>query len=220
MRLHLSLDSENIVPPKKIAQQDECGILIVEDEKIWRQIYKINLFKNKSKRKYKFYEASNGREALTLIAQHSSSIKIILLDLVMPTMEGPEFIDFLFTKWGLSHIGIFVLTAYGNEETMQESQLLGVRAFIDKQNIDFEQVSLLIDKFLDFAEKPKGISTGFYLENRPSSTGDPNDIHLRWNLNLEEEKAEGFRLGTIQEIQSVDLPNLRTDFDIDPIQEP
>ena len=218
MRLHLSLDSENIIPPTKIPQPDECGILIVEDEKIWRQIYKINFFKNNSKRKYKFYEASNGREALTLLAQHSSSIRIILLDLVMPTMEGQEFIEFLVTKWGLSHLGIFVLTAYGDEETMQQSQLRGVRAFIDKQNIDFEQVSLLIEQFLDIAEKPKGISTGFYLENRPSHTGDHQDIYLRWNLR--EGTFETLRLGTVEEIECVDLPNLRTEFDIDPVQEP
>lgn len=210
MRLHLSLDSSNIVPPKKIPQEDECGILVVEDEKIWRQIYKINLFKHNKNRNYKFYEASNGREALVLLAQYSSSIKIVLLDLVMPRMEGQEFIEFLVTKWGLSHLGIFILTAYGDEEKMEQSQLRGVRAFIDKQNIDFDKVSSLIDQFLDITEMPKGISTGFYLENRPSPTGNRQDVYLRWNFG--EETTESFCLGTVEEIEAIDLPNLRTDF--------
>ncbi len=212
MRLHLSLDSKNIVPPKKMPrQEDECGVLIVEDEQLWRQIYKINFFKRKKQRNYQFYEASNGREALVLLAQHSSSIKVVLLDLVMPKMEGQEFLEFLVTKWGLNHLGIFVLTAYGDEETMEQSQLQGVRAFIDKQTIDFEKVSSLIDQFLDIVERPKGITTGFYVENRPSPTGDREDVYLRWNFG--EEKTESLCLGPVDSVEAVDLPNLRTELD-------
>ena len=124
--------------------------------------------------------------------------------------DRKEFIDFLVNKWGLLHIGIFVLTAYGDDQTIQQFQLQGIRAFIDKQNIDFEQVSSLIEQFLDRAEEPKGISTGFYLENRISSSGS-HDIYLRWNFG--QEKSPGFRLGTIDEIEFIDLPNLRTKLD-------
>ncbi len=208
MELRLSLNSENIVPQKKISQAEHCGILIVEDDKIWRQLYKINLFKSNKKRSYKFYEASNGREALILLAQHSSSIKLVILDLVMPTMDGQKFIDFVVRKWGLNHFGIFIITAHGDEKIRQQTQLYGVRAFIDKQSINFAETSSLIAQFLNINEKPKGISTGFYLENRPSANGERQDIYLRWNLG--EEVSESFCLGPLENIEGIDLPNLRS----------
>lgn len=208
MRLNLSFDASSedlLLNPE--SSEGECGILLIEDEPIWRQIYKINLFKD-SDRQYKFYEADNGRKALSLLAQYSSQIKIIILDLVMPQMEGREFLEYVADKWGIEgNLGIFVLTAYGDEETMQQSQLRGVRAFIDKQNIDFVAVSDLIEQFLNFIEKPKGVQSGFYLENRPQNSPEEKSVYLRWQNG---EKWESFCLGDRNEIEAVDLPNLRT----------
>ncbi|CCQ59564.1 Two-component system sensor histidine kinase/response regulator hybrid [Crocosphaera watsonii WH 0005] len=86
-----------------------------------------------------------------------------------------------------------------------------MRAFIDKQTIDFQKVSSLIDQFLDIVERPKGITTGFYVENRPSPNGDREDVYLRWNFG--EEKTESLCLGPVESVEAVDLPNLRTELD-------
>ncbi|MGH2416420.1 MAG: response regulator, partial [Microcystaceae cyanobacterium] len=141
INLNLKLKSElelkeTILTPKK-RDDREIGILIIEDEKIWRQLYTLNLLKKtkNKRRKYTFYEALNGREGIKLIAQHYSQIKVILLDLVMDKMEGMEVLKLLIDQWGFLNLGIFILTAYGTEETMVASQLRGVRGFYDKNNL-------------------------------------------------------------------------------------
>jgi CheY-like chemotaxis protein len=185
-----------------------CGVLIVEDEKFWRQLYKLNLFKHpkKEKRKFTFSEASNGREGVKILAQHFPDIQVVLLDLVMDKMAGMELLR-LINKWGLN-LGIFILTAYGDEKTMAESQLRGVRGFYDKECLDFEKLSDDIETYLEITEQQQGPRSGFYVEMRPHEKGEYEQVYLRWQNR--DDKWETFYLGKSDEIKALSLPNMRT----------
>jgi CheY-like chemotaxis protein len=194
--------------PRANHRSDVCGILIVEDEKFWRQLFKLNLFKHpkNKKRKFTFSEASNGREGVKAIAQHFPHIQVVLLDLVMDKMGGMELLR-LINKWGLP-LGIFILTAYGDEKTMAESQLRGVRGFYDKEYLDFEKLSDDIETYLDLTEQEQGPRSGFYVEMRPHQKGEYQQVYLRWQNT--EGRWETFYLGKSNEIETLALPNLRT----------
>ena len=57
---------------------------------------------------YGVIEASHGREALTLLQDPAARPDVILLDLVMPVMSGPEFLDALRAEHGSISIPIIV----------------------------------------------------------------------------------------------------------------
>ena len=207
-----TLDQQPIIRPSAQSNScgDTCGILIVEDEKFWRQLFKLNLFKHSQnqKRKFAFYEASDGREGVKAIAQHFPYIQVVLLDLVMDKMGGMELLQ-LINKWGLN-LGVFILTAYGDEKTMAEAQLRGVRGFYDKEYLDFDKLSEDIETYLDLTKLEQGPRSGFYVEMRPHSKGEYHQVYLRWQNT--EDKWETFYLGKSDEIETLALPNIKTSF--------
>ncbi|KCZ72125.1 PAS domain S-box [Candidatus Methanoperedens nitroreducens] len=61
-------------------------ILVVDDEAPIREITSATLETNG----YRVLTASNGAEAVVLYAQKKDDIKVVLMDMMMPVMEGPE----------------------------------------------------------------------------------------------------------------------------------
>jgi signal transduction histidine kinase/DNA-binding response OmpR family regulator len=64
-----------------------CPVLIVEDEAVTRQLWRRML----EKEGWAVREAGNGREALACLAERRP--ELILLDLMMPEMDGFQFVD-------------------------------------------------------------------------------------------------------------------------------
>lgn len=74
---------------KALAPELPCGgetILVVEDEKYVRLL----LGKALAKQGYKILEASNGGEALLICEDHKDPIHLLLSDVIMPRMSGPD----------------------------------------------------------------------------------------------------------------------------------
>ena len=65
-------------------------VLNVEDNEINRVILSEILSKH-----YRVLEAENGQEALDLLKQHKTKISLILLDVMMPVMDGYTFLDII-----------------------------------------------------------------------------------------------------------------------------
>jgi len=76
----LTLDTENLVVP---LGQGEL-ILVVDDEAKIREIATIVL----ENYNYKILTANNGIEAIALYAQHKHQIKAVVMDMMMPEMDG------------------------------------------------------------------------------------------------------------------------------------
>ncbi|MDD2647520.1 MAG: response regulator, partial [Eubacteriales bacterium] len=58
-------------------------ILIVDDEQVNRKIL-VRLLQDE----YSTMEASNGQEAIDMLKCHSDEISAVILDIVMPVMDG------------------------------------------------------------------------------------------------------------------------------------
>jgi CheY-like chemotaxis protein len=78
---------------------------------------------------YTVREAANGREALD-ISSREPLPSLILLDLMMPVMDGWEVMRALVANAALAHVPVIVLSGAG--DLMQEVQLLGAVACIGK----------------------------------------------------------------------------------------
>jgi signal transduction histidine kinase len=66
-------------------------ILVVDDEDSIREITKTSLETNA----YKVLTASDGIEAVALYTQHKEEISVVLIDMMMPSMDGPTTIRIL-----------------------------------------------------------------------------------------------------------------------------
>jgi PAS domain S-box-containing protein len=90
---------------RKYAAPQGDGILIVEDDPIWREVCVRALNQNG----WQVFEAEDGESALHYLAQSRPSL--ILLDLVLPMMDGFQFLDRVRSHAEWQGIPIIVMTA-------------------------------------------------------------------------------------------------------------
>ena len=62
----------------------QCSILVADDDGDIRELLRILL----SKEGYRVLEAADGREAVSLLSAHAREISLIILDIMMPRMDG------------------------------------------------------------------------------------------------------------------------------------
>lgn len=107
-------------------------ILIVDDEAINRAILS-NIFGSE----YEILEAEDGQEGLDRIEEHSDRLSAILLDVVMPHVNGIQVLRRL-NQAGLTQtIPVFLITADEASSTMREAYELGVMDVIFKPVVPY-----------------------------------------------------------------------------------
>jgi CheY-like chemotaxis protein len=110
-----------------------CPVLLVEDDPATREVTRIIL----EKEGWKVSEAENGRVALQCMEQ--SRPRLIMLDLMMPEMDGFEFVARLRQKVEWRSIPIVVLTAY-DHNAEERRRLSGYVETIIKKGSDTREV--------------------------------------------------------------------------------
>ncbi len=103
----------------------ERTILIVDDEAINRE-----LLGNIIQSEYKVIYAENGKEALEKIHSNGNEISLVLLDLLMPVMDGNEVLKAMNEDGIITEIPVIVLTSEKSSEI--ESLRLGAADFLTK----------------------------------------------------------------------------------------
>jgi DNA-binding response OmpR family regulator len=101
-------------------------ILIVDDDSDFREITRLSL----SRSGYEVLEASSGREAIDLARE--VQFALILLDILMPGLDGYETCRQLKTNPSTSHVPIIVLTALGDPLAHHKARQAGADDFIAK----------------------------------------------------------------------------------------
>ncbi len=107
-------------------------ILIVDDDEINRGILD-NLFSAF----YEVEEAENGEIGLSMIQENQEKYCAVLLDVVMPVMDGLEVLRRLKSRGLLEKIPVFLITAEASDSTMKEAYRLGVMDVISKPVIPY-----------------------------------------------------------------------------------
>ncbi len=117
-------------------------IAIVEDDQAISQMYRIKFEADG----YQVETASNGKLGLELAEKMKPDV--ILLDLMMPIMNGDEMlVELRKQPWGQG-ITVIILTNMGEQEVPQNIKDLGVSAFILKADMTPRQVAELVKKRL------------------------------------------------------------------------
>ncbi len=113
-------------------------IAIIEDDQAISQMYRIKF----EAEGFSVETAENGKLGLEL----AETLKpdIILLDLMMPEMNGDEMLQKLrATDWGKT-IPVIILTNMGEQEAPETLKDLGVRRFIVKAEMTPRQVAEMV----------------------------------------------------------------------------
>ena len=102
-------------------------LLIVDDNKVNRQVLCKILSDN-----YEVLEAENGMSALEILHNHYESISAVLLDLIMPVMDGYKVLEKMRSDMFLSKIPVIVTTANVDRDTEIKALSLGANDFLLK----------------------------------------------------------------------------------------
>ena len=117
-------------------------IAIVEDDTAISQMYRMKF----EAEGYTIETAENGRIGLELIKDMKPDI--VLLDLMMPEMDGEEMLKRLRAEpWG-KEIKVIILTNMGETEAPPSIKENNVEAFILKANMTPRQVAELVKQHL------------------------------------------------------------------------
>jgi DNA-binding response OmpR family regulator len=109
-------------------------IAIIEDDQAIGQMYRLKF----DAEGYEVETAANGKLGLELAEKMRPDI--ILLDLMMPEMNGDEMLEKMrATEWG-KDIKVIILTNVGEQEAPEIIKRLGARRFIVKAEMTPRQV--------------------------------------------------------------------------------
>ncbi|MEO5978022.1 MAG: response regulator, partial [Chryseolinea sp.] len=86
---------------------------------------------------------TNARDALARLINNEFNPDVIFLDLNMPTMSGPEFLQEIKSVDHLRSIPVIILSTTSNPATIASTKLMGAVDFITKPNRFDELVEIL-----------------------------------------------------------------------------
>ncbi len=102
-------------------------ILIVDDEELNRE-----LLRQMFEEDYDILTANDGKEAIRYLEKNKNEIAIILLDIVMPVLNGFQVLQVINNKKLLDKIPVILITAQDDEQTEFQCYQMGATAIINK----------------------------------------------------------------------------------------
>lgn len=102
-------------------------ILIFEDNAIDRSIL-VEMFRSE----YKILEAANGKEGIALLNNNFASIAIVLLDNLMPVMDGFAVLDYLKERNVLNKIPFIMITGEDSVDLEKRGYEYGIVSYVKK----------------------------------------------------------------------------------------
>ena len=107
-------------------RRSSATILLVEDEPAVRAVARFML----DEMGHTVLEATNGEEALRVYAEHSDAIDLLLTDVMMPLMGGPELAERL--RQERPELPVLFTSGYTDEAVVRHGLLEGSAAFLQK----------------------------------------------------------------------------------------
>ena len=110
--------------------EDKKTILIAEDEEDLREMYVMTLFSAG----FEVLEAVDGSEVMEHLEKNFRGVDLILLDIVMPGMDGFEALEKIKKDERFNRIPILVSTNLDNDEDRIQALRLGAMDYFVKSN--------------------------------------------------------------------------------------
>ncbi|HOT60938.1 MAG TPA: response regulator [Candidatus Dojkabacteria bacterium] len=120
-------------------------ILIIEDEKDLLDSYK-ELVESVG---FNSMVATDGYQGLDILASQLGNIDLVLLDLMMPGVDGLEVLKAMKTnKEKYGDIPVIILTNMTSDTVIKEAFDLGASSYLVKIDLDYESLVKEIEKYL------------------------------------------------------------------------
>jgi DNA-binding response OmpR family regulator len=116
-------------------------ILVVEDSWTVQRLASLGL----NYAGYQVLKSENGKQALEVLKEHTPDL--ILLDVIMPEMDGFEFLEIIKKDEAKKHIPVVMLTTEGQEENRKKGLSMGAWHYMVKP-FDTQDLIDCVDKVL------------------------------------------------------------------------
>lgn len=117
-------------------------ILLIDDDKFFQKFYSTKL----QEQKQEVEIASDGEEGL--MKMRSIAPDLVLLDLIMPKMDGFAVLAARSQDESLRKIPVIVFSTLGQEKDIQTAQNLGANSYINKGFFDFNNMITTINQVM------------------------------------------------------------------------
>ncbi|HDQ88818.1 MAG TPA: response regulator [candidate division WWE3 bacterium] len=117
-------------------------IIIAEDDKFLANAYRLKL----EKEGFEIEIVANGKELIAKIPEFKPNI--ILLDLLMPLMDGFEALEILKSDKNTKNIPVLIMSNLGQQSDIDKGKELGAKDYIIKSNISLKKVIEKIEGLL------------------------------------------------------------------------
>ena len=109
------------------AHARKSRILIVDDSEMNRAILTDILGE-----KFDILEAVNGQECVDTLKEYGTSISLILLDIVMPVMDGFEVLDYMNQNEWITDVPVIMISSEDSAATVRQAYELGATDYINR----------------------------------------------------------------------------------------
>lgn len=127
-------------------------IIIADDSELNR-----DLLASMLEGEYEILEAENGREVVEILSRNAEAVSLILLDLMMPVMDGFETLAVLGEKRWLKSIPVIMITSETTPSYIHRAYDLGVQDYISRP-FDGKTVRRRVDNMVRLFAKQKELS--------------------------------------------------------------
>jgi len=117
-------------------------VLLAEDDRFLRRAAEASLRRHG----LEVLTAADGEEALRIA--RAEPLDLILLDVMMPKLDGFEVLSALKQDDATAHIPVLVLSNLGQERDVAQAKALGALAFLVKANLSLQDLVDRVDAVL------------------------------------------------------------------------
>lgn len=78
-------------------------------------------------KEYRILEACDGEEALKMLEQYGTEISLVLLDIIMPKMDGFEVLAYMNRDKWIEDIPVIMISSEGSESYIRRAYELGLQ---------------------------------------------------------------------------------------------
>ncbi len=129
-----------------IAMVANSPILVVDDSEDAQEFLSTTLIGAG----YEVVQARNGRDALAMVLDHRSP-RLVIVDLVMPIMDGAELIDVLHCYKRLAQIPVLLVSSADVPDTLRQTDARYLRKPFDEEELLSHVRALLHEPLTDGA---------------------------------------------------------------------
>ena len=113
----------DLVKKEKVRQQ----ILVVDDSEMNREILSSILGDE-----FDILEAADGKECISVIRKYGRDIALVLLDIVMPEMDGFEVLEFMNKHEWIDDIPVIMISSEDSAASVKKAYEMGVSDYINR----------------------------------------------------------------------------------------